>query len=148
MEEEILINEEVEPPSRVQAHSASENGAASVFSTQTPPAGFRRFPLLVSTPHRGTPRFKTSARSRVFRKRFFPEATSADWNDWHWQLRYRIKTFDALARILRLSADELQAASGGMRGALPLSIPPPFCQPAGCRRRSSTAAAHGGAGKQ
>jgi lysine 2,3-aminomutase len=126
MEEEFLINEEAEPPSRVQAHSESENEVGSVFSTYTPPAGFRRFPFLVSPPHRGTLRFKTSARCRVFRKRFFPEATTADWNDWHWQLRYRIKTFDALARMLRLSAEELEAASGGMRGALPLSITPYF----------------------
>src|SRR4051794_27270225 len=33
---------------------------------------------------------ESSARSRAFRQRYYPDATEAQWNDWKWQLRYRI----------------------------------------------------------
>ena len=37
--------------------------------------------------------------------------TAAQWNDWRWQLRSRIRTLDELARIFRLSEDEYAAVS-------------------------------------
>ncbi len=45
----------------------------------------------------------------MFRKRYFPESTLAEWNDWHWQLRNRIRDLGQLERILRLSEDERNA---------------------------------------
>jgi lysine 2,3-aminomutase len=126
MKKETLIIEEVEPPSIMQGQdfreSAEEGNPPSSDCNLIPK--FRHYPLLVSQPARGVPRCKTTARSRVFRKRFFPDATRADWNDWHWQLRNRIKSCDALERILRLSQAERQAATSDLRGALPLSITP------------------------
>jgi lysine 2,3-aminomutase len=52
------------------------------------------------------PRFRSSSRTLFFRRRFFPDATVADWNDWRWQVRHRIRNMDNLGRILQLSEDE------------------------------------------
>jgi lysine 2,3-aminomutase len=62
-------------------------------------------------------------RTRAFWKRAFPAAAAADWHDWHWQLRHRIKDGATLARLLQLSADERQAIARH-QGALPVGITP------------------------
>jgi len=56
-------------------------------------------------------------------RRFFPDATSAEWNDWRWQLRRRIKSLPELERIFTLSPDE-RAAVANHKGALPVGITP------------------------
>src|SRR5690242_18415004 len=43
---------------------------------------------------------KAGSRSRDFRRRFFPQATEADWNDWRWQSRNRIRKLEQLDRML------------------------------------------------
>jgi len=64
-----------------------------------------------------------SPRSDAFRRRFFPEATPADWNDWRWQLRNRVRNLDGARRILRLTAAE-EHAIGRINGHLPVGITP------------------------
>jgi lysine 2,3-aminomutase len=59
----------------------------------------------------------------VFRRRFFPQATAAEWNDWHWQLRNRIHDLAALERMLNLSDAEREALGHG-DGHLPVAITP------------------------
>jgi len=71
----------------------------------------------------GEPPVGMSPRSRRFRNRFFPEATSAEWNDWKWQLRNRIRDLPGLTRIFRLSEDEREAVSR-IGGQLPVGITP------------------------
>ncbi len=66
---------------------------------------------------------RANPRTRSFRRRFFPEATTAEWNDWRWQLRNRIRDTDALARIIDLSENE-RAAIERHRGPLPVGITP------------------------
>jgi lysine 2,3-aminomutase len=62
-------------------------------------------------------------RTDAFRRRFFPEATLAEWNDWRWQSRHRITKLGQLERMLQLSADERAAiVQGG--SMLPLGITP------------------------
>ncbi|MGK0289275.1 MAG: lysine 2,3-aminomutase [bacterium] len=61
--------------------------------------------------------------SLQFQKRFFPNITTQEWNDWKWQLRNRIKTFDELARVFSLSKDEIQAVSEH-QDKLPIAITP------------------------
>lgn len=56
-------------------------------------------------------------------RRFFPDATLAEWNDWRWQLRHRIKSLAELERIFALSPDE-RAAVIGHHGSLPVGITP------------------------
>ncbi|MBM3490260.1 MAG: KamA family radical SAM protein [Alphaproteobacteria bacterium] len=68
-------------------------------------------------------RFPISDRSEAFRKRFFPEASRWDWNDWRWQLRHRIRDLKGLARFFQLTEDERQAVAKH-EGSLPLGITP------------------------
>lgn len=67
--------------------------------------------------------FPFSDRSRAFRDRYFSEASDADWLDWRWQVRNRIKSLEALERIFVLSDDE-RAAVAKRSGALPMGLTP------------------------
>lgn len=72
---------------------------------------------------RNLPRFKCGPRTLAFRKRFYSDVSTAEWNDWHWQIRNRITTVDGLSRFLDLTEDELSAAGSEM-GQLSLAITP------------------------
>ncbi|HUC19477.1 MAG TPA: KamA family radical SAM protein [Acetobacteraceae bacterium] len=82
----------------------------------------RLFPATVKERER-VASFPQSERSRAFRRRFFPTATAALWNDWRWQVRHRIRDLAELARIIRLSAEE-RAAVTRHSGPLPIGITP------------------------
>lgn len=47
--------------------------------------------------------------AKAFRNRFFPTATSAQWNDWRWQVRNRITSSKQLEKIINLTDSEQQA---------------------------------------
>jgi lysine 2,3-aminomutase len=79
--------------------------------------------LVVVQPSQIASQCTISAASRVFWKRFFPEASRREWNDWRWQLRNRIKDLTALERLMRLTHDE-RSAILRHRGALPVGISP------------------------
>jgi lysine 2,3-aminomutase len=68
-------------------------------------------------------RFPIASASRAFYRRFYPGAGPAEWNDWRWQMRSRIRTLDDLARVFRLSEDEYSAVARH-QGALPVGITP------------------------
>jgi lysine 2,3-aminomutase len=80
------------------------------------------FPIALKDRERAAP-FPQSERPRAFRRRFFPDASAAEWNDWRWQLRNRIRDLDKLSRVMRLSADE-RAAVAARGGWLPVGITP------------------------
>lgn len=67
--------------------------------------------------------FPQSERSRLFRERFFPEATAEDWNNWHWQLQNILRSSEELSRLFTLTQDERQAMCG-QTGGLPTAITP------------------------
>ncbi len=73
--------------------------------------------------HRLAPRFPVSPETSEFYRRFWPGTTRADWNDWHWQFRHRIRTAEELARVFHLSEDE-RAAVTTHQGPLPVGITP------------------------
>jgi lysine 2,3-aminomutase len=112
-----------------------ESACASPEEDDKPPSGelhgARRFslarerelPLSHSNQPQRLPRFPSSLEAKGFRRRFFPQATAADWSDWHWQLRHRIRDLDGLARIFSLSADE-RSAIERLGGPLPVGITP------------------------
>jgi lysine 2,3-aminomutase len=77
----------------------------------------------VPAPLRKPNRFPISAGSRDFMKRFYPEASPDDWNDWRWQSRHRIRTLGELERVFDLSEDERDAAAKHT-GSLPVGITP------------------------
>jgi len=57
--------------------------------------------------------------------KFFPGATLADWEDWRWQIRNRIRTFEQISKFMTLTPNEEK----GVKGAgdkLTMSIPPYF----------------------
>ena len=68
-------------------------------------------------------RFPIGQASRAFYRRFWPGTGPAEWNDWRWQMRTRIRALDDLARIFTLSDDE-RAAVERHKGALPVAITP------------------------
>lgn len=68
-------------------------------------------------------RFPAGEATQVFRRQFFPTATKADWDDWRWQMRNRIRTLDGLERIFTLTDDEREAVRGHS-GSLPVGITP------------------------
>ena len=58
-----------------------------------------------------------------FRERHFPDASDADWDDWRWQSRHRIRALDQFEKILDLSSEERDVlADGGQM--LPTAITP------------------------
>jgi len=67
--------------------------------------------------------FPIAPSSRVFYRRFFPDTSAAEWNDWRWQMRERIRTLEDLSRVFTLSEDE-HSAVARHTGALPLGITP------------------------
>lgn len=70
-------------------------------------------------------RHHTSARVRLFRRAFFPEASDREWNDWRWQMRHRIQDVGSFERMLNLTQDERLALERG--GAmLPVGVTPYF----------------------
>ncbi len=54
---------------------------------------------------------------------FFPTATAADWHDWRWQMRHRLKTPDDFARVFNLTDDE-SAALLQAKDRLPVALTP------------------------
>lgn len=68
-------------------------------------------------------RFRTSKRSIAFLRRYYPDASLADWNDWRWQNRKRVRTLADLARMLELSEEESDAIRRHT-GSLPVGITP------------------------
>ena len=59
----------------------------------------------------------------AFINKYYPEITSAQWNDWRWQLGNRIMNLARLERILVLSDEERRAISEH-KGPLPIGITP------------------------
>lgn len=64
-------------------------------------------------------------RERDFRLRAFPGVTAAEWADWHWQLRHRIRTAVGLG-MLALSPREQCALAAPESWRMPLAITPYF----------------------
>ena len=109
------LSEEFEPPPiRVQNQSLNVTTSNNLTKNIRPTMRILRG---------GQPRFINTPRSVAFRKRFFPDATRADWNDWRWQIRHRIRDIHTLQRMLQLS-DEERTAIEEHEGTLPLSITP------------------------
>ncbi|MBL8872510.1 MAG: hypothetical protein JNK90_22225, partial [Planctomycetaceae bacterium] len=70
-----------------------------------------------------TSRNQTTPKTKAFRKRFFPDATDREWNDWRWQARNRIRKLDQFEAMLRLSENEREGIQKG-GSMLPVGITP------------------------
>lgn len=101
------------------AKDAETSTMAESVTAEPPDRG----PAPSSYSKRRRERFPISPEADRFRRRFFPDASRADWNDWRWQARNRIRELGALERIFALSADE-RAAVERLAGALPVGVTP------------------------
>lgn len=57
------------------------------------------------------------------RNEFFPEATNEQWNDWKWQLKNRIETFDQLRKYISLTPSEEEGIKKSLK-TLRMAITP------------------------
>ncbi len=114
---QLLRGRELKPPSRIaRSEPDASVGTQSIEATPLPRIG--------GAP-KGKPvlRFPVGSGTRAFYRRFYPGTSAADWNDWHWQFRTRIRTLEELSRIFHLSEDEGNAAARH-EGSLPVGITP------------------------
>ena len=119
----LIQVEAEEPPSRPRATSRLLIKPQSPINALSPaPAPSAKAPLLGAVVVR-MERFPIGPISRAFRKRYYPEVDAAQWNDWRWQARSRIRTLAELERIFVLSDDERDAVVRH-QGSLPLGITP------------------------
>jgi len=125
-------NEETEPPGRVVQLSIFPTIGLTDNRSRTQPLGPRRRNRRSESrfPNENAA-FSINPRADAFRRTYFPRVSTAEWNDWRWQLRNRIQDREALARIIRLSHDELKAVTSG-RGPLPVAITPYYASLLDC----------------
>ena len=118
-----------EPPSgQMIAHHPIRKPPAQPLKTDYPHIRQVRSRIVINPApiekHIPTPnRFPSSDRSKAFLKKYFPEASLADWNDWKWQVRNRVRRVEKLEEILNLTEDE-RAAVVQRTGNLPIAITP------------------------
>lgn len=113
---QLLRGHDLKPPSRAVHRTPDAKPAPSLTEAIIHPAS--------AAPRRPvTLRFPVNPETKSFYRRFYPGTTAADWNDWHWQFRNRIRTPAELARIFELSEDEY-AAVANHKGPLPVGITP------------------------
>ena len=119
---DLLQVEAEEPPSRPKATSQTLTKPHRQIKALSPSGSPVQGPQLVSFAARAE-RFPVGPVTRAFRKRYFPEVELAQWNDWRWQARARVRTLAELERVFVLSEDERDAVIRH-EGSLPLGITP------------------------
>ncbi len=113
VKEAEATGEEAEPPSTAAVEESNHTAPSLLF------------PELIQFPNSKPDKsfFRIGARSLQFQRKYFPLATTADWNSWEWQLRNSITSPQALQKVLQLSDDETRAMAVDS-GNLPLRITP------------------------
>ncbi len=113
---QVLRGRELKPPLRALRTTSAVNSGTSPEETHPLPA-------IGAKPRMQALRFAVGAEARAFYRRFYPDSSAREWNDWHWQFRTRIRSLAELSRIFVLSDDERRAVERH-RGALPVGITP------------------------
>ncbi len=128
---------EEEPPS-----SASAEQSSSLTSPLT-------FPNLTRRPSRplalapARPRFVVGAAANEFRQEVTSRASKrAEWNDWRWQNRNRIRSLAQLERMIRVTDEEREAISRH-EGPLPIGVTPYYMSLVDPGGSGAAAAPHG-----
>ncbi|MBF0259958.1 MAG: KamA family radical SAM protein [Desulfamplus sp.] len=116
----LMMGEDDEPPS--PANLLNIEKTTSQFAP--PKAIYTSIPTLAGNRIRlARPHPRSTPKTRAFRKKYYPEVSDKEWNDWQWQMSSRIRRFDKINKMLKLSPEELDALSNpGFQ--LPLSITP------------------------
>jgi lysine 2,3-aminomutase len=119
METKVQSTEEAEPPGTMPVVT----DLAELAGIRATIPSFTSFSRPLKKPASVAPKFPTSTRSEDFRARFFPLATPAEWCDWRWQLRNRVRSLEGLEQVVHLTNDE-RTAIRRHTGSLPFAITP------------------------
>mgnify|MGYP003345086715 FL=1 len=112
---QLLRGRDLRPPSRHERIRPAAVTESSLPNSTTTP--------IEATARKKALRFPVNPETRAFYRRFYPDTTTAEWNDWRWQMRARIRTLAELECIFALSDSERKAVSGHT-GSLPVGITP------------------------
>lgn len=112
-----LLPLEEEPPSLAKAEQRPVR--KSSFNLRD----FNRHGAPVQLVRAAGARFVVSLESNEFRKRHFPGVKTAEWNDWRWQNRNRIRSLEQLEKMIAVT-DEERAAILRHEGPLPIGVTP------------------------
>jgi len=94
-----LLTVEEEPPSPALAGLQAFDSSQTPLPTTLPPPAASKPARARPTPARlpsTIARITISAATDAFRKKFFPGVKLAEWNDWRWQNRTRIRSLAEL----------------------------------------------------
>ncbi|HRK96916.1 MAG: KamA family radical SAM protein [Alphaproteobacteria bacterium] len=108
-------NPEEEPPSRTKRALQSKTLNLKVSAPVIKSGSIRVYSSNTN--------FPVSENSRMFLKKYYPDASIADWNDWKWQVRNRIRRIDMVEKIMTLTDDERESVIK-RTGNLPIAITP------------------------
>jgi lysine 2,3-aminomutase len=112
-----LLSLEEEPPSLAQAKQIP----VRKFALQHSDLNGNGAPVQLARAARA--RFVVSPASNEFRKRHFPGVKTAEWNDWRWQNRNRVRSLEQLERMIAVTDDE-RGAIQKHEGPLPIGVTP------------------------
>jgi len=110
-----LLSLEEEPPSLAQAELSARKSSLKQPDLNAPSA------LQLAPAARA--RFVISPAANEFRKRHFPGVKAAEWNDWRWQNRNRVRTLAQLERMTAVTEEE-RGAILKHEGPLPIGVTP------------------------
>lgn len=96
---------------------------ADTSANEEPPGAQRRISSTTVLKSSPAETIAASQSSKIFLRNHFPEATEAEWNDWHWQMKNSITSSKSLSALFKLSGAEQQIVQG-YNDLLPLRITP------------------------
>jgi lysine 2,3-aminomutase len=109
MEDETPCVENEEPPGLSSCLTRVGKTTNTILPSYDKARNFKKPGIVHVSGGYGVPKLPSGPRTSAFRKRFFPGASNAEWNDWRWQLGHRITRLPQLERIVRLTDDERNA---------------------------------------
>ncbi|MDH5552219.1 MAG: KamA family radical SAM protein [Nitrosomonas sp.] len=113
--QEDIFDQEEEPPSRPE--SLLESIILDLKINTIRP---RSNPLRITTSNAD---FPVSENSQRFLKKYYPDISSSQWNDWKWQIRNRIRSVDMVEKMMTLTAQERESIIRRTAN-LPIAITP------------------------
>ncbi|HUO69066.1 MAG TPA: KamA family radical SAM protein [Gammaproteobacteria bacterium] len=114
-----LMSLEEEPPSSTSADPSLVLKPSPAFPT----LNGHGFSSPVQLARAAGARFVISPASNEFRKRHFPGVKAAEWNDWRWQNRNRVRSLEQLERMIDVTPEERDAIARH-HGPLPVGVTP------------------------
>jgi len=125
MEQQTEIAEPQEPPSQQVFFPEAEEEPPGRVASFVPSPDATTFPIPNILPFPLHRRQTVTGRDtgRQFRRKFFPDITVKQWNDWHWQVANRVRSLERLQNMFILSPDEREALERS-DAKLPMGITP------------------------